>query len=359
MLALLLALPPAALQQVHVVDDDGGPGLNATSIQAAVDAASEGDSILVRDGAYGRFEVVGKSLSIVGDVAPDADRPPVFTGVSSCSPGACTTNYAIRVRDTSDEQQVVLSNLETRAFWKAVSVSPFSQVAFAPIALVVADAAGPILTQAVGTSGEFDSAGVLYISRSDRVVCIDSSFLGTTGPDETQGGEQQPGVAGGTVVNSTLALFDCSLIGSSGFPEADLCVSGSRPGIAITSSEVLFKGCEVKGGAEVALLGICGGALGAPPIFASADSIVWPLDGTYTDGFIAPSTPTTVPLDQAPLNLDAPAVARDDTDVTLTIAGSPGAALFLLYSAQPATADATTGVELGTPRTVFAVPAGT
>ena len=49
---------------IWIVDPAGGPDADATSIQAAINLAANGDRILVRDGRYGPFVVKAKSLSI-------------------------------------------------------------------------------------------------------------------------------------------------------------------------------------------------------------------------------------------------------------------------------------------------------
>ena len=57
--------PAPAAQVLHVVD---GTGLgDFGTIQEAVDAASDGDQILVRAGAYGAFTIQGKGLVVHGD----------------------------------------------------------------------------------------------------------------------------------------------------------------------------------------------------------------------------------------------------------------------------------------------------
>lgn len=49
-----------------VVDDDGGPGVDFTSLQVAIDTAAPGDLILVRPGVYGNFDLA-KALTILGE----------------------------------------------------------------------------------------------------------------------------------------------------------------------------------------------------------------------------------------------------------------------------------------------------
>ena len=63
-----LSLSASAQFQGWIVDDDGGVGVHSTTIQGAIDAASEGDLILVRDGTYGAFVIDGKSLTVLSDI---------------------------------------------------------------------------------------------------------------------------------------------------------------------------------------------------------------------------------------------------------------------------------------------------
>jgi parallel beta-helix repeat protein len=69
-LAVLLACAgTAAGATTWVVDDDGGAGVDYTTIQAAVDAASAGDTIEVRGGTYIENVDVDKRLTLIGDGA--------------------------------------------------------------------------------------------------------------------------------------------------------------------------------------------------------------------------------------------------------------------------------------------------
>jgi len=58
-----------AAGETWVVDDDGGAGVNYTTIQDAVDASSAGDTIEVRSGTYIENVNVYKQLTLIGDGA--------------------------------------------------------------------------------------------------------------------------------------------------------------------------------------------------------------------------------------------------------------------------------------------------
>ncbi|MCK6448383.1 MAG: hypothetical protein L6Q99_18495 [Planctomycetes bacterium] len=60
------ALATSALATGWLVDDDGGVGVDFTDIQAAIDAARDGDVIRVRPGEYGGFKIEGKGVRVLG-----------------------------------------------------------------------------------------------------------------------------------------------------------------------------------------------------------------------------------------------------------------------------------------------------
>ena len=62
---LLAALPPAQ-SQVWIVDDSLAAPADFATVQEAVDAATDGDIVLVRPGLYPSFTIDGKSLRVVG-----------------------------------------------------------------------------------------------------------------------------------------------------------------------------------------------------------------------------------------------------------------------------------------------------
>lgn len=68
LLAASILATSAVADRVWVVDDDGGQGTDFVDLQPALNAANDGDTILVRPGLYGGFELVGKSVSIAAEI---------------------------------------------------------------------------------------------------------------------------------------------------------------------------------------------------------------------------------------------------------------------------------------------------
>ncbi len=64
-----LSFPLPVLGPTWIVDDNGGPGVDFTSIQAAINAASANDVLIVRAGTYASF-TLDKGLRIVGEGGP-------------------------------------------------------------------------------------------------------------------------------------------------------------------------------------------------------------------------------------------------------------------------------------------------
>jgi parallel beta-helix repeat protein len=71
---LMLVLVPLLIGAVSAttwyVDDDGGPGINFTQIQEAVDAAQDNDTIIVYNGTYNESLTMYKRLIVKGEGHP-------------------------------------------------------------------------------------------------------------------------------------------------------------------------------------------------------------------------------------------------------------------------------------------------
>lgn len=96
----VLAASAAAQGHIWIVDDDGGVGVAFTDIGAAISAAADGDLIVVRDGVYPGFTLLGRRLSLTADlgatptVGPSlieqttADERVVIRGLRFASPAS-------------------------------------------------------------------------------------------------------------------------------------------------------------------------------------------------------------------------------------------------------------------------------
>jgi hypothetical protein len=197
------------------VDDDGGPGVDFTDIQPAIDAASAGDFILIAPGTYQGF-TLDKGLSLVGP--PDR---------------SCVVRTALEVAGLAAAERAVLSGM-------MVDPGP----GYADGGIVVASTAGPVILdnlEVLRTSANSelilarDSADVrvyqsevrgssLYTynrhamrSRSSRVEIVESYLHADKGQSQYI---CWPPKEGGTGLwseeGSTVSIFQSSLVGGDG-----------------------------------------------------------------------------------------------------------------------------------------------
>jgi len=115
------AIPLLLLQTVWVVDDNGGPGVDFTDIQPAIDAAADGDVLDVRAGTYTHFTLSGKGLRILGeDSATTVVSSPGTTGfatlITSIPPGSVAFVDRMRFQGwTGEGPRLTVSGATTRA----------------------------------------------------------------------------------------------------------------------------------------------------------------------------------------------------------------------------------------------------
>ncbi len=188
----LLALPATA-QTVHVVDDDGG--VDFTDIQSAIDAAADGDVILVRSGSYFSANVDAKGVTVVAD-----------QGHSVTINGQCS------VTNLAPNQAVNFTQLEI--------------IGAPAVSLSVND--GPILIEDCFLRGE----GVpIFLSASGAEVfsCADVTFANCF----IQALTPQSSDPGLEAANSNVNVFHCLVTGASGLTQLP-----GGPGAQ-------FSGCEL------------------------------------------------------------------------------------------------------------------
>jgi hypothetical protein len=87
-----------AAQNTIVVDAANGPGASFADIQPAIDAANDGDRILVRAGSYSGFVIDGKGLAILGESGVFIDRMAL-----------------VEIRNTTAQQPIALADLSIGA----------------------------------------------------------------------------------------------------------------------------------------------------------------------------------------------------------------------------------------------------
>ncbi|MBI1381315.1 MAG: hypothetical protein GC161_09515 [Planctomycetaceae bacterium] len=209
-LALLVPTTTPARADVLVVDPVGGPGSFAT-IQAAVDAAFDGDVILVRQGVYGGFTIDAKAVAVVAA----AGTFPKTSGES-------------RILNLPVGKSVLLSGLDMAGL---TSTSPTLGRA-----LTVADSWGAVRiqdTRMVGANnltspsnclgvGDENGWPALVAERSPDVMLAHSDLIGGRGlqqasalgcPKKTPGGDGGPAL---TTLTARVALFQCYAQGGLG-----------------------------------------------------------------------------------------------------------------------------------------------
>jgi hypothetical protein len=191
---LIGLLTNAASASVLVVDAGGGGSY--TQIQPAIDAAVDGDTILVKSGIYSWFAVNDKALAIVGDA------------------GAIVhINGAVRVRNLATEKTLVLENVNAVGIASSDPLTVFG--------LHLSNNQGHVRVQACKFVGLSSSPGGFY--GYDAIVieaCSDVSLTRTTslGGSGAVVGEPSnaPSGAGLTALNSTIAIHATTLRGGTG-----------------------------------------------------------------------------------------------------------------------------------------------
>ena len=240
MLATLLALPLALspVQRTWLVDAD--PACSAadfTTIQQAVDAAADGDTIFVRalpgQAGYERFVITDKGLRLIG-VPIDGVERVLVEGRSL-------------VLHTGADSAVVLRGLHMRD-----EFGPESR-------LEISGCDGPVwIADCVVDSRDlftFGSVGAIEVSFSDEVAVIGSSVYGFSGlsvfPFLPFDGPGSPAME---VSNGTVAAYDSLFVGG----DAGACASSlgppgvgyaGSPGVALGDLGVFDAyGCQLVGG---------------------------------------------------------------------------------------------------------------
>lgn len=340
---LSLAVAPCAAQTLHVVAFDGSGDF--TSVQAAVDASSSGDVVVLEGGAFiEHVEIVGKGLSLVG-----------LGGTGIVAPGGVLgePRPTLLVRDVPPDARVVLAGMQL-----------FSANGNAPATLSVEDCAGPVWLDDMF----LDSYGspAVVVDDCASFVAVDSLLQTNVVAPGPVGGE------GARFVDASAHLHEATLRGShgpfvlAGMPPPTGPMTGGS-GASLRRSSLRAAGSQLAGGSGSAFLdaGCLVGASGGHGLLVHASEAGEPassarlvdtaVDASGSSSFDAGCAPVpavasdvlappgTVTTDATPARrLDVDAVASAGGTLSITVDAEPGDLAWLFTSAA-----ATPGVPAG------------
>jgi hypothetical protein len=257
-LALLLAAGASA-QAVFVVAPVAGPGVFATDIQPAVDAAVNGDLVLVKAGSYSGFTINGKGVSVVADAgAAVVTNGSLF--VENIAPSQRVLLQGLTVHGGSSIQAILTQNSPGAIWIESCTATGGTLVSGPGIVAVAANSCPSVVIQrCLMTGGNAVSAGTvdmggpaLHVANSGVAVADSQGFGGVGAAPPTGGGgfggsglrvltgfafasgsdfhggagaapvpPSFPGGVGGAGINTgtSVTTLQCTAVGGPGFPD--------------------------------------------------------------------------------------------------------------------------------------------
>ncbi|MHC5064901.1 MAG: right-handed parallel beta-helix repeat-containing protein, partial [Planctomycetota bacterium] len=246
--ALLLSLGLSA-QQVHVVDDMPGPGVDFTDLQAAVDGASPGDHLLIKDGTYLAANlIIDKDLALIADTGAQVtiqglvevrDLPASATfslqGITVGTPDVDPTLavvYGLRIRDCAGQVWAQDCNIYGHTWFGVRELGPGVHVGSSDaVTLIDCGVQGGIST----SISDIPSAGLFAFD--SNVYLFGCSVRGGTGSTNILVETTETGGLGVLLRTATLFAQDSSIQGGTGgdgdtsTPGTIRCITGGSGGI--------------------------------------------------------------------------------------------------------------------------------
>lgn len=244
-----VVVAPARAGHVLVVNDQAGPGVDYTTIQAAIDAAADGTTILVNSGYYRGFVIDDKSVNVVVETGATLE-----VGLNGSR---------MEVRNLGPGKSVLLRGIKPPP-----NIShPHSAV------LRLSNNTGSVWVE----DCVFHAGGIyqLDIGKCADVTIVRCTVLGWAEFDHYHGA---------SISESTVRVFDSMIIGSGGFEYITLGSDGGD-GLHVSGrSHVLLCGVSVFGGDGIMLyLGYPAGDGGNGIVIEGGSSVV-ALDTDFKGG---------------------------------------------------------------------------
>ncbi len=299
-----------AQSSVWVVDDDGGVGVDFLQISAAVNAAFDGDTILVREGCYDSVTIESKALVI------QADRGAFVELRDANQVGS------LIIRELQAEQSVIVRGVHAR--------HGSAGIAFFP-ALQIESCAGPVLVE----DGSYSPAPVGHgTGNADAARVVDSASV-TISRCSLDGMASTTGNSRGLIsINSLVFLYD-SMVSN--------VESLAGEGAAwVTGGALYASGCQF----QVNAIGSASGVVltdQSPGCCESQLRMGDPATGRFLDCTFAPGNngesvlvesgeSTFLPGSATTFEVSSP--AREGESFTLTFQGDPGAFVLLFLGSK-------------------------
>ena len=313
--------------RLHVVDDDGGPGVAFTDLQPAVDAASDGDLILVRSGTYSAFQIDGKALIVHAQSGAEVlvKSIPVIPA---------------DVRNLRADQHVVLRGIDLNG--GTLAGSPTTRTYTGGFAST--DNVGSVWVEDCQILGTAGGANVL---NSSSVVFLRCGMRGEDlGGDITLLG--LPGGSGLVCESSQVHLYGSSLQGGEGSSFEGLSAFDGGHGAHVEDGFLFASDCSFTGGRGGNSVVECGEA-GDGLLLAAGSPTAWTLGSTFQGGSAVTGLFCTGPagaevvvqsgthntIGRTPLSLTTSSPEGEGAPVALTVEGPPGALVFLAIGRTP------------------------
>lgn len=259
-LALALALPRvSSAQSVLVVPTD------FPTIQSAIDAASDGDVVLIRGGTYDGPITIDRELTLIGDPRPSIHQP---VDTSSYPPAAIELAGA-------GTGKVVLVNLEISGF--AVGIYAYQSSAgiegggFQELHLVDCSVEGPRWIALTGVA--FGSPALE--TDVPEILVERSSLRGADSANDGCYGNGPAGPAGIHAPGSSVVVLDSTVRGGGSEPICSIgidCPIGGAGGPGIVADSLWEAASDIQGGTGATHL-VFGEQCGSAPDGADAQVV--------------------------------------------------------------------------------------